>query len=78
VTDAEAGLAVDPGDPKALAQAMVAMSRMSKDELAVMGRNARAAYEARFGFSAAITDTLKVLDAALRERRGVRSGTGGG
>ena len=64
VTDAGAGVAAQPGDPEAIAAAMVQMARMPQDELTAMGARARKAYLQRFTFSAAMDATTAAIRGA--------------
>lgn len=52
VTEAGAGLAVEPEDVDEMAQAMLTMIRTPRAELDAMGARGRRAYEARFAFDA--------------------------
>jgi glycosyltransferase involved in cell wall biosynthesis len=62
VTESGAGVAVQPENVAAMAEAMVRMARLPPQELSEMGRRARAAYVARFSYAAAMSATLDCLD----------------
>jgi glycosyltransferase involved in cell wall biosynthesis len=66
VTESGAGIAVEPCNVEAMAQAMTSLAEMPRDELAAMGERARAAYRHSFSFDAAIEATLEVLADAVR------------
>jgi glycosyltransferase involved in cell wall biosynthesis len=66
VLAARAGLTAPPGDPAAIAEAMVALSRCSPDELLAMGERAQAFYRERFSFSTGVTSTIRVLESLGR------------
>lgn len=65
VEHAGAGLAVQPGDASAIAEAMVTMARTSEAELAAMGGAARSAYEAHFSFAVSLDARARAVDRAL-------------
>ena len=69
VVKAGAGLAVEPQNAEAMADAMVAMARMPKAELDAMGRRGRRAYEAQFAFATAIERTEAMLESAIAAHR---------
>jgi len=69
VVKAEAGLAVEPQNVEAMADAMVTMARMPRAELEAMGLRGRQAYEAQFSFATAIERTEAVLESAIARRR---------
>jgi glycosyltransferase involved in cell wall biosynthesis len=62
VLAAGAGVAAPPGDPAAIADAMVALSRAPEAELLAMGERAEAFYREQFSFSAGVASTIRVLD----------------
>jgi colanic acid biosynthesis glycosyl transferase WcaI len=72
VTDAGAGVAVEPGNAEAMAQAMVRLARMSPHELRAMGVRGQEFYRRRFSFAAAMDATDAVIHQAHSEgsRRG--------
>lgn len=61
VTQAQAGLAAEPGNVEQLAQAMVRLARMPRSELDAMGARGRDAYFRRFSFAQAIDATEVTL-----------------
>lgn len=69
VTEAEAGIAVRPGDPGALADAMLAASKLPRDTLVEMGRSACAYYEAHLSETINATALATLLAAAARPER---------
>ena len=74
VTDAGAGIAVEPGNVEAIADAMVEMARMPRVALEEMGARGKAAYRRDFAFAAAIEATESALLRAAERR--VRPGNG--
>jgi glycosyltransferase involved in cell wall biosynthesis len=64
VTSAGAGIAVEPENVEAMAQAMVQMATASPEVLAEMGRRGRVAYWQKFSFATAIAATEVALQAA--------------
>ena len=64
VTSAGAGIAVEPENVEAMAQAMVQMATASPETLAEMGRHGRVAYWQKFSFATAIAATEAALQAA--------------
>jgi glycosyltransferase involved in cell wall biosynthesis len=70
VVDGDVGVAVPPDNPKAMADAMVALAARSQDNLEDMGGRARRLYLASFSFAAAIQGTDAVLRSAAAPRRG--------
>ncbi|QBQ47225.1 glycosyltransferase family 4 protein [Brevundimonas naejangsanensis] len=55
VTDAGAGMAMEPENVDAIAQALLTMSQLPRTQLDNMGINARLAYDARFSFEAGMS-----------------------
>jgi glycosyltransferase involved in cell wall biosynthesis len=64
----ETGLLVKPGDPKALASAIIDLIR-DPDKAERLGCAGRARYEALFSADRMIEETLKVYSEALRKKR---------
>jgi glycosyltransferase involved in cell wall biosynthesis len=64
VTRAGAGIAVDPENVDAMADAMVQMAKADKESLVAMGLRGRDAYWANFSFATAIQATESVLESA--------------
>ncbi len=62
VTGAGAGLSTPPGDVEAMANAMVALARMSATDRAAMGARAQQAYCDHYGFDRAIRQTSGLID----------------
>jgi putative colanic acid biosynthesis glycosyltransferase WcaI len=69
VTEANAGLTVEPEDPRGLADAVVALYRLPQPEREAMGRNGRAYYETRLSLSAGV-DKFEQVFAAVAEEAG--------
>jgi colanic acid biosynthesis glycosyl transferase WcaI len=61
-----AAVVVPPGDPEALAEAMVTMARMPREELDAMGRAGEAYYARTFSFAKMVDDTVAVIERAAR------------
>lgn len=76
VTDAGAGIAVDPGNVEAMADAMVALAEMPRATLEEMGTRGREAYLRHFSFAAAMQATERALRKAVD--RHARRNDGGG
>lgn len=66
VVDSQAGLAAQPENPAAIAQAMVDLARAPTADLEAMGNRARTLYEETFAFSKAVDQTEAILTAAAR------------
>lgn len=69
VTESGAGIAVEPENVEAIADAMVRLANMPPEALAAMGDRGKEAYRRRFSFAAAIEATEAVLLAAAPETR---------
>jgi colanic acid biosynthesis glycosyl transferase WcaI len=69
---AQAGITVPPEDPEAMADAMVRICTMDKDERERMGANARAYYREHLSFEKGMAATLDVMHKALAEAGGSR------
>lgn len=76
VTDAAAGIAVEPGNVEAMADAMVDMAQMPLAALEEMGARGRDAYRRDFAFAAAIEATecalLRAVERSVRPSDGDR------
>jgi glycosyltransferase involved in cell wall biosynthesis len=68
IVEAGAGLAVPPEDPGALADAIVRMAQMRRDQREAMGRAGRAYYDAHLSFARGMAKTLDVIRDALGDR----------
>lgn len=68
VEDAGAGIGVAPGDSAAAAAAMVRMVRTPSAELQAMGARGRAAYDARFSFTASLDQRAALIDRAIADK----------
>lgn len=69
ITDCGAGIAVEPENEVALADAMVRFAEMKAEEREAMGARAREAYRERFSLEAAVEKTELALVTAVREWR---------
>ncbi|HEY0117081.1 MAG TPA: glycosyltransferase family 4 protein [Allosphingosinicella sp.] len=69
VTDAGAGLAAQAEDVEAVADAMVRMAEMPREELAAMGLRGQVAYRQLYSLDAGIDATIATLEAAIAGRR---------
>lgn len=65
VDGAGAGMTVRPGNAQAVAEAMLQMAALSRDDLEAMGALGRAAYEARFSFDAGLDRRAAFIQAAI-------------
>lgn len=65
VTGAGAGVAVDPDNPSAMADAMVRLARLPAAESAAMGARGREAYRDQFSFDRAIAETDAAIGRAV-------------
>ena len=75
VVDHGAGLAAEPGNIEAMAEAMVRLARMPRSELQAMGARGREAYRRHFSFGQAIAQTEATIEAAAAGRcRGATHG----
>ena len=74
VVDAEAGFAVPPSNPEALAQAIDSAFALSAVELADMGRKGRSFYEANCSAAEGAARLYQVLVTAASSRAGQRKG----
>ncbi|HEY0117093.1 MAG TPA: glycosyltransferase family 4 protein [Allosphingosinicella sp.] len=68
VTDAGAGIAAHPEDVEAVADAMVRMSKMPREELAAMGARGQEAYRELYSLEAGINATIATLESATAGR----------
>lgn len=68
VTEAGAGIAAEPDNPEAIAEAMVRLAQLPADELAAMGERAREAYVREFSLAAAAEATETALSGAIASR----------
>lgn len=68
VRDGETGLLFEPGNPQDLADKM-AWALAHPEQMAVMGRNARAQYEAEFSAEVNYRRLMEIYDGVLAERR---------
>jgi glycosyltransferase involved in cell wall biosynthesis len=64
-----AAVVVPSGDSEAMAQAMVAMSRMTPAELDAMGRSGYDYYQRTFSWDTVIRDTVAAIDGGMRRWR---------
>jgi colanic acid biosynthesis glycosyl transferase WcaI len=69
VTDADAGLAVPPGATDAVAEAMIAMARMSPAERSAMGRRAQAAYAQHYARERALRRIADLIRSVIGRER---------
>ena len=69
-----AGLTVEPGDSKALAEAVLSLARMPPDALTAMGRRGREYYERELSIDIGMAKTVATIDHAIAtwQRRGRR------
>lgn len=65
IVDAEAGIAIPPGDVGAIAAAMVSFARMPVAARTAMGARGRSAYEEKFSFATTIGATEATLTKAI-------------
>jgi glycosyltransferase involved in cell wall biosynthesis len=69
VTDGETGLLFEPGNPHDLADKL-AWAQAHPEQMAAMGRNARAQYEAEFSADVNYRRLMEIYDGALAENGG--------
>lgn len=70
VTEAGAGIATEPGNVEAMAEAMVRFAAMPAADRAAMGARGRDAYRRQFSFATAINATLATMRRAIADRGG--------
>ena len=69
VTDGETGLLFEPGNPQDLADKLV-WAQAHPEQMAAMGRNARAQYEAEFSAEVNYRRLVEIYDGVLAEKSG--------
>ncbi len=66
VGEAGAGISVQPEDPAALADAIVALAALPAEQRDAMGRAGRIYYDEHLSFAHGMAQTLEVIHAAVR------------
>jgi lipopolysaccharide/colanic/teichoic acid biosynthesis glycosyltransferase len=69
IEKAGAGVVVEPQDARALANAVLDLVRLPKDELSAMGARGRIFYERELSAAVGIRHTLAILDCAIAARK---------
>lgn len=77
VEDAQCGLTVPPGDPAALAEAIVTMARASESQRALWGARGRRHVEERYGYDYLAERLANVLDDCVAGTAIEKTGIGG-
>ena len=75
IVSAETGFFVEPGDPSALAQALLRVGELTSDERRAMGRRGRARVVERFSASGAARLLSAAVEACRTHRTGKSSST---